>query len=179
MKVRDKKALRARVPAKKASASAARVEADIECARKLVANVRLLGLHLVESQASLKTDHLQTQEQDVPTLFMHLWPADYRAQFSREHNVLYCGVRFRVTEDEQPEDPSEDAPAIVSVRAEYALFYEVPSGVECTDGGAEHFAGNNAVFNAWPFFRELAYSLVGRMGLPAIVTPLLRLPLKR
>lgn len=36
------------------------------------------------------------------------------------------------------------------------------------------FADINAVFNAWPFFRELVHSTLGRMGLQPIALPVYR-----
>lgn len=36
------------------------------------------------------------------------------------------------------------------------------------------FANINAVFNAWPFFRELVHSTLGRMGLQPIALPVYR-----
>lgn len=38
------------------------------------------------------------------------------------------------------------------------------------------FANINAVFNAWPFFRELVHSMLGRMGLQPISLPVYRIP---
>jgi hypothetical protein len=37
------------------------------------------------------------------------------------------------------------------------------------------FAGINAVFNAWPFFREYVHSTLGRMGLQPISLPVYRI----
>ncbi len=102
---------------------------------------------------------------------------------------MMCGVRFAlyvIPESvkakllEQPHLGAQEKlvkdGGLVEVFAEYNLLYKVPPHVECTDEIAMAFAGRNGVFNAWPFFRELAHSLVSRTGLPHLVVPLFRLP---
>lgn len=161
----------------------------IECFRALVNGVELMDVHLVETKASLSPKYLFARggDESPAALYVHMWHTEYRAQLYEGDNVLYCGVRFRMTEDEHPapndaeitHDQYKDVPAVVDVGAEYALLYRVPDGIACTNEGTQLFAAHNAIFNAWPFFRELAHSLVSRMGLPPVIVPLFRLPLTR
>ena len=67
----------------------------------------------------------------------------------------------------------EDA-AIFRVQASFLLAYAVEEGGEFDDALAEMFCETNAVFNAWPFFREHAHTLTTKMGLPPVLTPLFR-----
>jgi len=61
--------------------------------------------------------------------------------------------------------------------AEYSLIYKVQANLTCSDACAMLFAEKNAVFNAWPFFRELCFSQAGKSGLPHVMLPLFRLPI--
>lgn len=153
--------------------------ADDACFKFLVEHVGLISVHLVENRASLAHGHLQDAVAAEPhTLDLHLRPIQYRAAIINaepDRKVLYCGIKFAITEDEKVDDDG-DGSSVVDISAEYALFYRVPPEAKCTKHGMYLFAGHNGVFNAWPFFRELAHSLVGRMGLPSVVMPLLRLP---
>jgi preprotein translocase subunit SecB len=45
-----------------------------------------------------------------------------------------------------------------------------------TEAHLDAFAKTNAVFNAWPYWREFVQSTTVRMGLPPLVTPVFRFP---
>lgn len=64
-------------------------------------------------------------------------------------------------------------PEAFNLTAVFALNYQLRGSVEEAD--AEAFARVNAVFNAWPYWRELVQSTISRMGFPAPLIPLLRL----
>ena len=69
--------------------------------------------------------------------------------------------------------PPED---LVTVKAAFELTYAVPPDGEQPDQKIiEDFGNMNVLFNAWPYWREFLQSTLGRMALPAFVTPVLRL----
>ncbi len=145
----------------------------VSCFNALVQGVELLGVQLVESHA--KIDPSKMAEAAEGELALRVESPAHTAAFVEEgQRVLYCGTRFRLVLG--PNGDSEDE--VVAVFAEYSLLYRVPEELECTEEAARLFASRNGVFNAWPFFRELAHSLVSRMGLPPLVLPLYRLPVK-
>ena len=86
---------------------------------------------------------------------------------------MFCGVRLESKLGSAKAD-KEDA---LLVQAEYSLIYEV-DGERPSDDLALHFAGANAVFNVWPYFRELVQSTACRMGVPQLVIPSLTIPVK-
>lgn len=133
----------------------------------LVKAVELVGVHLIDAKSSLALDRLQPEQDDA--LELAVQPPDYRGEFHEEQSVLYCGVRLRLTLAR----PNEEA--IVAISTEYALFYHLPCEFKPTDTAVRHFASQNAVFNAWPFFREHVCSTVAKMGLPPLIIPLFRL----
>jgi hypothetical protein len=101
-------------------------------------------------------------------------PPQYRAHVDRAKAILYCGVRLALLLKRQ--DGKENL-ATFRCSAEYSLIYKVQANLTCSDACAMLFAEKNAVFNAWPFFRELCFSQAGKSGLPHVMLPLFRLPI--
>lgn len=54
----------------------------------------------------------------------------------------------------------------VGLYAAFELAYALSSQEGLRYQDLESFAGVNSVFNAWPYWRELAYSATARMGIP-------------
>jgi len=63
---------------------------------------------------------------------------------------------------------------VIKVRAHYNIIYTLDAGYVDDPAALKYFAENNALFNIWPFFREHLHSIVGKMGLPHFVLPLLK-----
>lgn len=64
---------------------------------------------------------------------------------------------------------------VASVRARFELRYKLPETFVAESKDLEEFARTNALFNAWPYFREFVQNTFSRMSVPAIVLPLLRI----
>ncbi len=75
---------------------------------------------------------------------------------------LHAWVTFTLTSD----------PAILDLRATYRLVYRLRTKPTAPDARA--FAGVNAVFNAWPYWREVVQNTSARMGLAPPTVPLLK-----
>jgi hypothetical protein len=66
------------------------------------------------------------------------------------------------------------SPESFKMNATYRLIYALPGPVATED--AKAFVETNALYNAWPFWRELVHSTAARMGItPSPVVPLLKL----
>ncbi len=65
-------------------------------------------------------------------------------------------------------------PEFIEVGATYELTYHVLDQSGLTQRDFDAFADMNAVFNAWPYFREFLQSALVRMGLPPFTLPVLR-----
>jgi hypothetical protein len=76
--------------------------------------------------------------------------------------LLITEVRFR----------ARTAPATLEADAVFTLRYELARPVTGPD--ADSFTKHNAVFNAWPYWRELVQNFAVRMGLAPLTMPLLR-----
>jgi len=70
----------------------------------------------------------------------------------------------------------EAAPEYLTISAVFQLTYQGADVKAITEEQRLAFANINAVFNAWPYLREIVQSISGRMSIPSLVVPLLKLP---
>lgn len=138
--------------------------------RALVQAVKLRDIRVIETTSRMATDLCD----DVFSGQLQIYTDEMKTRASRfDNETLYCGVRIKIKAAK-----AEDKPAAVEVYAEYSLIYDIIGDTDFSQESADLFAARNGVFNAWPFFRELAYSSTARMGLPAITVGSFRLPLQ-
>jgi hypothetical protein len=69
----------------------------------------------------------------------------------------------------------EDEVEMVSLHCAIRADYEIDEGYEPTPEEIAAFSESNAVFNCWPYFRELVQSTLTRMNYPPLSIPFLRL----
>lgn len=62
------------------------------------------------------------------------------------------------------------------VRGIFELSYQVPADEKFSSDELKGFGEVNAVFNAWPYWRELVQSSLARMSMPVLTAPVHRLP---
>jgi hypothetical protein len=82
--------------------------------------------------------------------------------------VVHVGMALSVRGPE--EDGSGQGAALLETAAWFEMTYQVSPDFDDTHIFA--FAQINALFNAWPYFREIFDSTIVRMGLPPIALPL-------
>ena len=63
----------------------------------------------------------------------------------------------------------------VSIEATFAVVYICENIVQLMPENLAAFASTNAIYNLWPFWRELVMNISTRLRLHPIVIPLLRL----
>ncbi len=61
------------------------------------------------------------------------------------------------------------------IRGAFELTYAVPTDESFSTDELRGFAEVNAVFNAWPYWRELVQASLARMSLPTLTVPVFRL----
>jgi hypothetical protein len=71
----------------------------------------------------------------------------------------------------QEQDPTK---RVVDLSAGLELSYRLSKEVELTPQQLRAFGKVNALYNAWPYWRELVQTTVARMGLPRLVVPVFR-----
>ena len=100
-------------------------------------------------------------------------------------DVLRLEIAFRMSGIEEKEEGKQDSPernpgdkkseAVVLVECAYEVDYVLREGFEITPEHVKAFKDGNAIFNAWPYFREYLQNNLQRMGLPPLTAPFLRL----
>jgi hypothetical protein len=100
-------------------------------------------------------------------------------------NVLRLEIAFRMAGIEEKVESNDDAPEkkpdgkkpepVVSVECAYEVDYVLSEDFEITPEHVKAFKDGNAIFNAWPYFREYLQNNLQRMGLPPLIAPFLRL----
>jgi hypothetical protein len=89
---------------------------------------------------------------------------------------LRIDIHFRATGRNDGDEPGRE---VFSVDCTFEVDYSLQEGFEITPEQVEAFKGGNAIFNAWPYFREFLQNAVQRMGLPPLAAPFLRLQPKQ
>ena len=89
-------------------------------------------------------------------------------QIDDGEGLLGCAVTFGTI--------FEGARPPYTLVARFRLVYRVSSETPPKRGDLEQFAHWNAVFNAWPYWREYLSSTIERAGLPRFVVPVMRVP---
>ncbi len=64
---------------------------------------------------------------------------------------------------------------VMDLSAVLELSYRLSKEVALTPKQLKAFANINALYNAWPYWRELVQTTTARMGLPRLVVPVFRI----
>ncbi len=86
---------------------------------------------------------------------------------STDRKVFICFVTMKL------KGLKADEPQF-AIEACFALAYDILTPESVTDEKLELFAKTNAVYNAYPYFREFFQNTLVRMGLPPLQLPLLK-----
>ncbi len=71
-------------------------------------------------------------------------------------------------------DRNDDETLQAEIRGTFELDYHLPDDEPFSDQELRAFSDFNAVFNAWPYWRELVQSSLARMSLPTLTVPVFR-----
>lgn len=83
-------------------------------------------------------------------------------------NFLGCVITFGTI--------FEDEAGAYDIVARFRLLYLIEPGDPIASDDINQFANWNAVFNAWPYWREFVSNMLGRANLPQFIVPVMRLP---
>ena len=94
--------------------------------------------------------------------------------------VLRLEIAFRMAGAAERKEGRKGTPetkpeAAVNVECVYEVDYALSDGFEIVPEQIKAFKDGNALFNTWPYFREYLQNSLGRMGLPPLTAPFLRL----
>ncbi|WP_232379678.1 hypothetical protein [Polyangium fumosum] len=104
--------------------------------------------------------------------------------FDEAQSLIRVTVGLTVSLEREPTasptaETRESGNALVNIAAEFYLEYYLkvePPPIEMRDKLFGSFAAVNAVYNAWPYLREVVQDTSGRLGVPPIVLPVYRVP---
>ena len=82
-------------------------------------------------------------------------------------------LRVETTFTMEVRSASDEEKLQAEIRGRFELSYEVPGKESFSPEGFGHV---NAVFNAWPYWRELVQTSLARMAMPPLTVPVFRLP---
>jgi hypothetical protein len=86
-----------------------------------------------------------------------------------EEHLLGCVMTFGTNFERKPEP--------YNIIARFRLLYAVNPEVRPSREEINQFAHWNAMFNAWPYWREYAASTINRAHLPQFVMPVMAVPI--
>jgi preprotein translocase subunit SecB len=146
-----------------ADSTAGPPEYDIDAVARVAGRVQIRSIELVQAHFERSDDGPLpgTVTSDAPPEIA----IDYEWDLAPAEPLLGCVLRFAALK------PDDDA-ASYSIDADFRLVYDTRGSDEIDGGDANQFVLWNAVFNAWPYWREYVSSVVNRAGLPRFSVPL-------
>ena len=82
------------------------------------------------------------------------------------------------SEEKTDSQPNETPKPPLEIHATFCVDYTIKDLKSFSEPDIQAFAKINAVFNTWPYWREIVQSTFWRMGLPPFVIPVFRMPIK-
>lgn len=103
------------------------------------------------------------------------------AKLTPEMLSVEISFQMRGSDEEgSGQEPSGTSPTAsgIAIDCLYEMNYALRPGFEPRPDQIRAFQNGNAIFNAWPYFREFLQSTMARMGYPPYAAPFLVLRLK-
>jgi preprotein translocase subunit SecB len=90
---------------------------------------------------------------------------NHRYRVDSESNAIVVEIDFKM-----------ESGKCLAIMVTYQIEYRAKSLEGLEDKHFKAFAQFNGMYNLWPYIREYVQSLVGKMGLPPIVLPVMTVP---
>ncbi len=146
----------------------------IQTAQKLIAAAEIQSISLLEAKLARelrpRKETSNSGPVSRPSLAIDVSHSG-KATLGQKGSVR-ATVRFALKARDA--DKKQAKPAF-QVAASFELDYQIPSDLDPSPQELRAFAETNAVFNAWPYWREFAQSMAARMNLPPLTLPLFRI----
>lgn len=137
---------------------------ELDLCQRVIAAVDFYEVRMIAQEARLQ------KWNKTPKMMGVGHGSETRRDADRGRIVVEATFTFEMAEDT---DESRNDPP-VAIRAVFALAYKVENLDSFSDEELQAFGDINGVLNAWPFWRELVYSTLSRMGMPPITLPTFR-----
>lgn len=142
------------VPPKLDSNAVSRVATAVE-----IENIELVGSHYERDDDAPRPASLHANE--TPGIRIGL-------EWGVHHPLLVVVASFATAFAVEPQP--------YSIVARFRLTYRLDTEDPPDPGDVEQFAHWNAMFNAWPYWREFVASIINRGQLPRFVVPVMGVP---
>lgn len=83
-------------------------------------------------------------------------------------------LRIETTFTMEVRSADDDEKLQAEIRGTFELSYEISDDESFSPEELEAFGEVNAVFNAWPYWRELVHASLARMSMPPLTVPVFR-----
>ena len=88
-------------------------------------------------------------------------------------------LRIETTFAMEVHSASDEEKLQAEIGSTFELSYKIPDDESFSSEELDAFGQVNAVFNAWPYWRELVQTSLVRMSMPLLTVPVFRLPQNR
>ena len=97
-----------------------------------------------------------------------------RFEKTQDEKGIFSFLDFTLTSVSSESAEGKTPQLLFQVKATFVAVYGLPV-TEFSKEAMESFVNTNAVFHAFPYFREFAQSMTSRLGVPPITLPLYRI----
>lgn len=148
---------------------------QMEMAQRLVASAEIQTVRLTAARVLTET----SRSSKAPTATSNLPGMGISVDaFHEGHGILKPDRRLQAVVDftvNARQGTGKNARTVFKISASFHLVYELPSELKPDRSEILAFAQTNAVYNAWPYWREFVQSMTSRMNVPPLTLPLLRI----
>jgi hypothetical protein len=148
---------------------------NLDLARPVSASVEIQSVNLAEASVKSLLDPTKPIPDDF--LLHQAFRASYELADESPDTVV-VQIELTFTAGKNTEGDSGSGEAILTLNARYALLYSLPKAATFPADSLAAFAELNGTYNVWPYWREMVQTVTGRVGLAAVIVPVLRLPVK-
>jgi len=148
---------------------------------EVISRVDIRSIRLRSSHMHYLASGLDSDWADDADLF---WFVDLASEAGDDVLVVIvaCVAQHWADRGTAPEGPrsdptyDDDAPPDLEVLAQFEVRWGVRDPGALSQEDLQTFCDFNPIVNVWPFWREYLQSQTGRMGVPPMVLPVLRVP---
>jgi preprotein translocase subunit SecB len=144
---------------------AVKKDSDFKTSLKVGTKTDLVNIYLSECKAWRSIDSLAYDKVQASVKF--------HGELLEDQNTNFLAKATLSTKGLTKGEPEEKE--IVSIECEYILTYSLRDRNGLSKEEIERFCNINAVYNVWPYWRELIQNISNRMEIPTLTLPLFRI----
>lgn len=131
---------------------------------------------VVELSKVINLDTIFFREFNAKGLWLGMAPREATVDCSvGAHGRVTSTTTFEVMADFSVDTKGADDAGVAEIRGQLCLKYSVPQGTDLAPEIVEAFASTNGVYHAWPYWREFVQGASGRLAIPPLMLPPVRL----